>query len=148
MTNLSELKPVPGAKHKPKRTGRGIGSGHGKTACRGYKGQNSRAGRVKRNIAFEGGQMPLTRRIPKRGFTNIFRKEYAIINISDLNRFSEGSVVGEDELRKAGLLRKNLPVKILGEGELNYALTVRAHKFSESAKNKIEAKGGKAEVIA
>jgi len=98
-------------------------------------------------VAFEGGQMPLVRRLPKRGFTNIFRTEYAIVNLSDLNRFSKNSVVGADELRKAGLVKKHLPIKILGDGELKKPLTVRAHQFSESAKTKIEAKGGKAEVI-
>jgi len=147
MISLSELRPAPGSKHKPKRTGRGIGSGHGKTACRGYKGQGARSGRGKHTVAFEGGQMPLVRRLPKRGFTNIFRTEYAIVNLSDLNRFSKNSVVGADELRKAGLVKKHLPIKILGDGELKKPLTVRAHQFSESAKTKIEAKGGKAEVI-
>lgn len=146
--NLSKLKPLPGAKHKPKRTGRGIGSGHGKTACRGYKGQNARAGRDKRNITFEGGQMPLIRRLPKRGFTNVFKTEYAIVNLSDLNQFSPGSVIGKEELIQAGLVKKkNLPVKILGNGEIQHPLTIRANKFSESARIKIEAKGGKAEVV-
>lgn len=148
MINLSELKPAPNAKRKPKRTGRGIGSGHGKTACRGYKGQNSRAGRVKRNVAFEGGQMPLIRRLPKRGFTPISRTEYAIVNLSDLNRFEPGSIVSMEVLRQAGLLKKKLPVKVLADGELTRPLTIRAHKFSEQARAKIEKAGGKAEVIA
>jgi len=147
MINLTEIKPAPGSKHKPKRTGRGIGSGHGKTACRGSKGQNSRSGRAKRNVAFEGGQMPLIRRLPKRGFTNIFRTEYAVVNLSDLNRFEPGSVVGETELRSAGLVKRKLPIKILGDGELSHPLTIRAHQFSEPAKAKITAVGGKAEVI-
>ncbi len=147
MSNLNEIGPPAGSRHKPKRIGRGIGSGHGKTSCRGSKGQNSRSGRDKRTVAFEGGQMPLIRRLPKRGFHNPFRIAYTVVNLSDLNRFDQGAVVSAEELRSAGLLKKNLPVKILGDGELSRALTVRAQKFSEPAKAKIEKAGGKAEVI-
>jgi len=147
MVNLSELKPCSGARHKPKRVGRGVGSGHGKTACRGDKGQNSRSGRDKRTVGFEGGQMPLSRRIPKRGFKNPFRKEYAAVNLDMLKRFKAGAVVSEQELVEAGLVKKDLPVKILGKGELDKPLFIRAHLFSAGAKTKIESAGGKAEVI-
>lgn len=147
MVNLSSLGPLPGARHKPKRVGRGIGSGHGKTACRGYKGQGSRSGRDKHTVGFEGGQMPLSRRIPKRGFKNPFSKEFAVVNLESLKSFAAGSVVSEQELKDAGLVKKDLPVKILGNGELNKALTIRAHQFSAGAKAKIESAGGKAEVI-
>jgi len=147
MVNLSGLKPRPGSRHKPKRVGRGIGSGHGKTACRGSKGQNSRSGRDKRTVGFEGGQMPLSRRIPKRGFQSLFPKEFAVVNLQSLNKFAAGSVVSEQELRDAGLVKKDLPVKILGDGQLDRALTIRAHQFSAGAKVKIESAGGKAEVV-
>ncbi len=147
MINLSQLKPKPGSKKAPKRVGRGPGSGLGKTCGRGHKGQSSRAGRRKHHLSFEGGQMPLSRRVPKRGFTNIFRTEYAEVNVFQLNRFEPGSVVGEEELRASGLVKKKLPIKILGKGELTRPLVVRAHKFSAQAKNKIESAGGKAEVI-
>ncbi len=147
MINLSNLKPKPSSKKAPKRVGRGPGSGLGKTCGRGHKGQNARAGRRKHHLSFEGGQMPLSRRLPKRGFTNPFRTEYAIVNVSQLNRFEPGSVVGEEELRKSGLVKKKLPIKILGDGELDRPLTVRAHKFSAQAKAKIESAGGKVEVI-
>ena len=147
MVNLSGLGPLPGARHKPKRVGRGIGSGHGKTACRGYKGQSSRSGRDKKTVGFEGGQMPLSRRIPKRGFKNPFQKEFAIVNLEMLKKFAAGSVVSEQELKDAGLVKQDLPVKILGNGDLGKALTIRAHQFSAGAKAKIESAGGKAEVI-
>jgi large subunit ribosomal protein L15 len=146
MVNLSELKPRSGARHKPKRVGRGIGSGHGKTACRGYKGQNSRSGRDKHTVGFEGGQMPLSRRIPKRGFKNPFRKQYAEVNLDMLKKFKAGSVVSRQELVEAGLVKKGFPVKILGRGELDKPLFIRADLFSAGAKAKIESAGGKAEV--
>jgi large subunit ribosomal protein L15 len=147
MVNLSGLKPLPGSRHKPKRVGRGLGSGHGQTACRGAKGQNSRSGRDKRTVGFEGGQMPLARRLPKRGFINPFRIEYTIINLDALKQFAPGSVVGAPELVSAGLVRKNLPLKVLGNGQLDRPLTIRAQHFSAQAKTKIESAGGKAEVI-
>lgn len=147
MINLSELKPLPGSRHKPKRVGRGLGSGHGQTACRGAKGQNSRSGRDKRTVGFEGGQMPLARRLPKRGFINPFSIEYTIVNLEQLKQFAPGSVVGVQELVGAGLIKKNLPLKVLGGGELDRPLTVRARHFSAQAKAKIESAGGKAEVI-
>ncbi len=123
-----------------------MGSGMGKTSTRGHKGQGSRSGsRLLRG--FEGGQMPLHRRLPKRGFTNIFRTEYAVVNLEQLARLGETSV-NPELLRKAGLVKRNLPVKVLGDGELSTALTVRAHKFSKSAQEKITKAGGRAEVIA
>jgi len=147
MVNLSKLKPKPGSRHKKKIVGRGIGSGHGKTSCRGYKGQNARAGRAKRSPGFEGGQMPLSRRLPKRGFKNPFREEYVVVNLEQLKRFQPGAIIGEAELRSAGLVKKNLPIKILGSGELDRPLLIKAHKFSQSAKAKIESAGGKIEVL-
>lgn len=144
---LHELSPAPGSAKKAYRVGRGAGSGNGKTAGKGHKGQNARSGGGVRP-GFEGGQMPLQRRIPKRGFVNIFRTEYAIVNLSDLDRFEDGAVVDAQALCEAGLL-KNLcdGVKVLGRGEITKKLTVKAAKFSGSAKEKIEAAGGKAEVI-
>ncbi len=144
---LHELKPAPGSNKAPKRVGRGIGSGHGKTAGRGHKGQNARSGGGVRP-GFEGGQMPLYRRLPKRGFNNPNRKEYAIVNLETLNRFEEGTVVTPELLKERGVV-KNLKdgLKILGRGELNVKLTVKAHKFSQSALSKIEAAGGQTEVI-
>jgi large subunit ribosomal protein L15 len=144
---IEELSPRPGAKQDRKRVGRGDGSGHGKTSCRGEKGQKSRAGGAKRP-GFEGGQMPLVRRIPKRGFTNIFREEYTIVNLRDLARLSGIDTVGPDQLFDGGLVKKlGAGIKVLGHGELDRAVTVQAHKFSKSAVQKIEAAGGKAEVI-
>ena len=145
---LNELAPNPGARKERKRLGRGIGSGLGKTSGKGHKGQNARAGGGVR-LGFEGGQMPLQRRTPKRGFSNYpFRKEYDIINVSELNRFEAGAVVTLDVLKEAGLFRgaKN-GVKILGDGDIAKALTVQAHIFSKSAAEKIAAAGGKAEVL-
>lgn len=145
--NLHDLKPAKGARKKPKRVGRGPGSGNGKTAGRGEKGQKSRSGYSAKR-GFEGGQMPLHRRLPKRGFTNIFRKEYRTLNVDRLNGLEADSEVTPESLQKAGLLRKGeAPVKILGNGELTVALTVRAHKFTKAAAQKIEAAGGKAEVL-
>ena len=145
---LHELGPQPGAKHKKKRVGRGPGSGHGKTSTRGQKGQNARSGGGKKE-GFEGGQMPLQRRIPKFGFTNIFRKEYAIVNLSELSRvFKANAVVNEDTLLESGLLKKiGEGVKVLANGELDKPLTVHAKKFSAEARRKIEAAGGKVEVV-
>ena len=145
-TGLHELSPAAGATHYRKRVGRGPGSGHGKTAGRGYKGQRSRTG-YRHMRGFEGGQMPLHRRIPKRGFTNIFRVEYEIVNISDLDRFDAGTAVNPEALAAMRLTRKNRPVKILGDGQIQKALTVSAHKFSASARSRIEAAGGRCEVL-
>lgn len=145
---LHELSPAPGSRREPRRVGRGIGSGLGKTAGKGHKGQKARAGGRKAR-AFEGGQMPLQRRIPKRGFRNIFGTEYAVVNVAELNRFESGMVVTPEVLRESGLVKGVVDgVKILGDGTLEKPLTVRAHSFSKSAAAKIEAAGGKAEVIA
>jgi large subunit ribosomal protein L15 len=144
---LEDLKPVKGATKKAKRVGRGVGSGSGKTSGKGHKGQKARSGGVK-GAGFEGGQMPLQRRIPKRGFTNIFRKEYAVVNLSDLDKMSGSDLVTPETLMQKGLIKDlKAGVKILGMGELKSKLTVRAHKFSKSALDKIQAAGGKAEVI-
>ena len=147
---LHDLKPAAGGGVKArKRIGRGIGSGTGKTSGRGQKGQNSRSGGGVRP-GFEGGQMPLFRRLPKRGFTNIFKKQTQAVNVSDLNHFEEGTEVTKDLLIQEGLVKKSKAkdgVRILGNGELNVKLNVKASHFSASAKEKIEACGGKAEVI-
>ncbi len=145
---LHELRPSEGAFKTSKRLGRGVGSGTGKTSGKGHKGQNARSGGGVRP-GFEGGQLPLFRRLPKRGFSNaMFKKEYATINVSDLEKFEEGAVVTPEILKEMGILKKQLAgVKVLGNGELTKKLTVKAHKFSNSAIEKIEAKGGKAEVI-
>lgn len=144
---INTLSPPKGANRKNKRVGRGIGSGHGKTATRGYKGQLSRSGASVRP-GFEGGQMPLHRRLPKRGFTNVFRKEYAIVNLKALSKFRSGSKVDPEVLKEKGLV-KNLRdgLKILGDGELKHALTVRAHRFSKKAVQKIQSAGGTIELI-
>ena len=143
---LNELSPAPGSNHTAFRVGRGHGSGNGKTAGKGHKGQNARSGGGVRP-GFEGGQMPLQRRIPKRGFNNIFATHYAAINVSALNAFEDGAVVNAEALVNAGILKKTLDgVKILGNGELTKKLTVEAAAFSASAKEKIEKAGGKAEV--
>ncbi len=144
---LETLSPAPGSKRDVKRIGRGHGSGNGKTAGKGHKGQKARAG-FSRSLGFEGGQMPLQRRIPKRGFNNIFATVYATVNVDALNAFENGSVVNADALVDAGIIKKTLDgVKILGNGELTKKLTVQAAAFSKSAQEKIEAAGGKAEVI-
>ena len=144
---LYELSPAPGSTKKAFRKGRGAGSGNGKTAGKGHKGQNARSGGGVRP-GFEGGQMPLTRRLPKRGFTNIFATKYATINVGDLNRFEDGAVVDEAAIVAAGLVKKTMDgIKVLGNGELEKKLTVNAKAFSASAKQKIEAAGGKAEVM-
>ncbi|MCY0879418.1 MAG: 50S ribosomal protein L15 [Firmicutes bacterium] len=143
---LHELRPAPGSNVKKTRRGRGLGSGLGKTAGRGHKGQKARSGGTIRP-GFEGGQMPLQRRLPKRGFKNPFRVEYEVVNVKELNRFEPDSVVTVERLKEARLVRRNLPVKILGDGELDRALVVQAHAFSKSAKEKIEAASGRVEVI-
>ena len=145
---LHELKPAAGSRKTRKRVGRGPGSGTGKTAGRGSNGQKSRSG-YKRRYSFEGGQMPLARRLPKRGFTNIFRKTYRTVNVERLNSFEAGSVIDIEAMQLAGLLRKGrAEVKVLGDGDLEVALTVRAHKFTRTAAQKIEAAGGKIEQLA
>ncbi len=144
---LHDLSPAPGATKKSKRIGRGHGSGQGKTAGKGHKGQKARAGKGMRP-GFEGGQMPLQRRIPKRGFNNIFAKKIAIVNLSSLNKFEDGAVVDAQAIISAGITKKEYDgIKILGNGELTKKLTVRVSAYSDSAKQKIEAVGGKAEVV-
>ena len=144
---LEELKSPPGANKSPKRVGRGIGSGHGKTSTRGHKGQKARSGGGIR-LGFEGGQMPLQRRVPKRGFTNIFKKEWSIVNVKDLNIFEDGTVVTVELLKQAGLIKKiGQAVKLLGDGEVEKQLTVQVHKASQQAEDKISARGGTIEVI-
>jgi large subunit ribosomal protein L15 len=143
---LDDLSPAPGSKHKVKRVGRGPGSGWGKTCGRGSKGQKSRSG-GKVKPGFEGGQMPLTRRIPKRGFTNPFKKTYAIVNLRDLAVFAADSVVDEEALRRAGLVKgHSLAIKLLGQGEVTVPLTVRVQAVSAQARARLEAAGGRVEV--
>jgi large subunit ribosomal protein L15 len=144
---LGTLKPPVGSRRKKKRVGRGIGSGHGKTACRGTKGQRSRTGK---GIppGFEGGQMPLQRRVPKRGFTNIFKKKFALVNVRDLGRFEPNSIVDVEALRKAGLVgRVHDGVKVLGKGKVSIPLTVRVHRVTKGAAEKILAAQGRIEGI-
>ena len=144
---INDLSPVPGSTHVDKRKGRGHATGNGKTAGRGHKGQKARSGGGTR-IGFEGGQMPLARRIPKRGFNNIFAKPLEAVNLSALEKFEDGAVVDAKALLDAGILSKCVNgVKILGNGEVTRKLTVKAAAFSDSAKQKIEAAGGKAEVV-
>ncbi|MCR4403422.1 MAG: 50S ribosomal protein L15 [Firmicutes bacterium] len=144
---LEELAPPEGARHHLKRVGRGIGSGHGKTAGRGHKGQKARSGGAK-GAMFEGGQMPLVRRVPKRGFTSRFREDFTEVKLSSLSAFEEGSQVSPDDLRKSGIIKRaGARVKILGDGEITRPLVVKAHAFTRSAREKIEQAGGKAEVI-
>ena len=144
---LNELSPAAGSTHVCKRKGRGNGSGNGKTAGRGQKGQNSRSGGGVR-VGFEGGQMPLARRIPKRGFNNIFAKPLTAINVAALNKFEDGDTITAEKLLATGVLSKcEYGLKILGNGEITKKLTVQATAFSESARQKIEAAGGKAEVV-
>jgi large subunit ribosomal protein L15 len=146
--DLSNLRPPKGAKHSKKRIGRGQGSGQGKTAGRGHKGAKSRSG-FKHKRGFEGGQMPLHRRVPKRGFHNPFRVEFQVVNLDTLGeRFDAGTDVTPELLRERGLITRNGQVKVLGRGEIAKALTVRAHKFSGKAAEKIAAAGGRAEVLA
>ena len=144
---LNTIQPAEGATHAKRRVGRGIGSGLGKTAGRGHKGQKSRAGGFHK-VGFEGGQMPLQRRIPKRGFNNIFAKEIVAINLNALNAFEDGAVVDQAALVEAGIIKSACDgVKVLSNGALTKKVTVKANAFSEAAKAKIEAAGGKAEVI-
>ena len=141
---LHELSPKKGSRFARKRVGRGPGSGRGKTAGRGHKGQKSRSG-FSRRVGFEGGQMPLVRRVPKRGFTNAFRVEYSTVNVSQLA--AVGSKVDPDTLLEHGLVRRGRPVKILGDGQVSKKLEVKAHKFSRTAREKIEAAGGSCEEL-
>ena len=144
---LHELRAVPGSTKNPKRRGRGTATGQGKTGGRGMNGQKSRSGGGVR-LGFEGGQMPLYRRLPKRGFTNIWGTTYTVVNVDDLNKFEAGTVVDEALLKEAGIVKQVKDgIKVLGEGTINVALTVKADKFSKTAVEKIEAAGGKAEVI-
>ena len=144
---LGQLKPAPGATHKKKRRGCGVGSGLGKTCGRGHKGQKSRSG-VSIPSWFEGGQMPLQRRVPKRGFTNIFKKEYQIVNVKDLSRFAAGTDVNMDALLDSGLVKKvHLPIKLLGDGTLDQAVKVVVHKCSQKAREIVEKAGGEITLI-
>ncbi|WP_093396074.1 50S ribosomal protein L15 [Thermodesulforhabdus norvegica] len=144
---LHDLKPAPGSRKERKRVGRGPGSGWGKTAGKGHKGQKARSG-AKIPPWFEGGQMPLIRRIPKRGFTNIFRKEYAVVNLRDLNRFPANAEVGPDELKQAGLVKKIKDgIKLLADGELKHPLTIKVHRASEAAIQKVQQVGGTVSII-
>jgi large subunit ribosomal protein L15 len=144
---IHDLSPQEGAKKNRKRVGRGVGSGHGRTSCRGHKGQKARSGGTI-VPGFEGGQMPLQRRLPKRGFTNIFREEAAVVNLKDLNRFESSAVVDLQALKSVGLVRKaEGAVKILGKGTLDRPLTVKVNRISKSAKEKIESAGGKVELL-
>lgn len=144
---IHELSPAEGSRKKRKRVGRGQGSGHGGTACRGHKGQNSRSG-GKVRPGFEGGQMPLQRRLPKRGFTNIFKTQYNVINVKDLNRFEPNSTLDMDVLKQAGLVKKiSRGIKLLGNGDISHPLTVKIQKVSKAAREKIESAGGKIEIV-
>lgn len=145
--NLGDLRAPEGASKNRKRLGRGSGSGHGKTSGRGHKGQRARSG-GRGKTGFEGGQMPLQRRLPKRGFTNIFRKEYAIVNLSDLDRFDKGSTVDVSSLLEAGLVNKiGAGVKLLADGDIKKPLIIKVHKSSQAAREKVEAAGGRIEVV-
>jgi len=143
---LGRLKPPKGARKKRKRVGRGTGSGHGKTACRGSKGQRARSGGTKR-AGFEGGQMPLQRRLPKRGFHSPFREEFSIVHLKDLNQFPKDSVVEPELLYQSGLVKKSESIKLLSDGELQHPLTIRVHRASKAALKKVEAASGRVEVI-
>lgn len=143
---LSELKPAKGATKRPKRVGRGPGSGHGKTSTRGHKGHRQRSG-FRAKLGFEGGQMPLVRRIPKRGFTNIFRVNYEIVNVETLSKFEPDTEVTPDLLKEKGIIKGKHRLKVLGNGEISVPLTVKAHKFSKSAREKIVKAKGKVELI-
>jgi len=144
---INDLSPAPKSVKKRKRVGRGCGSGHGSTSCRGSKGQNSRSGGGVR-AGFEGGQMPLYRRVPKRGFTNVFKKHYSIVNIEKLNLFDNGDVVTAKELIEKGIIKKiDDGVKILAKGTINKKIILKVNKFSQKAAEKIESAGGKIEVI-
>ncbi|MBI2846470.1 MAG: 50S ribosomal protein L15 [Chloroflexi bacterium] len=148
MVKQNELAPPPGAKHKRKRVGRGIGSGHGVFSGRGVKGQKARSG-MRMRPGFEGGQLPIIKRMPsKRGFTNLFRKEYAVVNLGRLNVFDDGAEITPQRLLEVGLVKSlRKPIKILGNGVITKALTVKANHFSKSAQEKIKASGGRTEVL-
>jgi large subunit ribosomal protein L15 len=144
---IHDLSPLERSRKKRKRVGRGVGSGHGRTSCRGHKGQKARSGGTI-VPGFEGGQMPLQRRLPKRGFTNVFKKEIAVVNLKDLNRFEASAVVDMETLKGAGLVRKaEGRVKVLGKGDLAQPLTVKVNRISKTAKEKIESAGGKVELL-
>ncbi|MCP4683747.1 MAG: 50S ribosomal protein L15 [Desulfobacterales bacterium] len=144
---IHDLSPAKGSRKNRKRVGRGLGSGHGGTSCRGHKGQKSRSGGGP-HPGFEGGQMPLQRRLPKRGFTNIFKKKYNIINVEDLNRFAPDSSLDPEALKEAGLVKKVKDnIKLLGNGTISHPLSIQVHMVSKTAKDKIEAAGGKVRVI-
>jgi large subunit ribosomal protein L15 len=147
MIGLNNLKPTKGSKHRKKIVGRGVGSGHGRTSTRGSKGQKSRSGDGSKKIGFEGGQMPIFRRVPKRGGDNPFCKGYEIVNVESLNKFDSGLEVTPQILKEAGLIGKTNLVKILGVGDLKKVLTVKATAFSKSAVEKINAAGGKTEIV-
>ena len=147
MIGLNNLKPAKGSKHRKKIVGRGLGSGHGRTSTRGSKGQKSRSGDGSKKIGFEGGQMPILRRIPKRGFNSMFRKEFEIVNVDKLNKFDAGTEITPEKLKAEGMVSDVKLVKILGAGDLKKSLTVKAAAFSKSATDKIKAAGGKAEII-
>ena len=145
--NLGSLKPPDGSRKKRKRVGRGDGSGHGGTSCKGHKGQNARSGGGVRP-GFEGGQMPLSRRLPKRGFRNPFRKEIVIINIEQLNKFSNGSVIDKEVLVRAGLMKRKADgIKVLGKGNIEYPISLKIDMISRGAREKIEAAGGSVTVV-
>ncbi len=148
LIGLNNLRPDPGSKHREKRVGRGHGSGHGKTSCRGHKGQKAREGLDIRPF-FEGGQTPIIRRVPKRGFRNPFKVEYVVVNVKDLaKRFQNGETVDPETLKAKGLVKgKNRLIKLLGDGEINISLTVKVHAASRSAIEKIEKAGGKVELL-
>lgn len=148
LIGLNNLRPDPGSKHREKRVGRGHGSGHGKTSCRGHKGQKAREGLDIRPF-FEGGQTPIIRRVPKRGFRNPFKVEYVVVNVKDLaKRFQNGETVDPETLNAKGLVKgKNKLIKLLGDGEINISLTVKVHAASRSAIEKIEKAGGKVELL-
>lgn len=147
MMRIHELSPVNHSRKDRKRVGRGPGSGHGKTACRGHKGQKARSGGGVRP-GFEGGQMPLHRRLPKRGFTNIFKKEYVLINLSALSRFEPETVLDLEAFKKAGLVKREKDrVKLLGDGEISHPVVVKVNKVSKTARSKIEAAGGRVEIL-
>ena len=144
---IHDLSPAEGSRKDRKRVGRGPGSGHGKTSCRGHKGQKARSG-GSISPGFEGGQMPLQRRLPKRGFTNIFKKDYALVNVGDLSRFSSNATLDVEALKNAGLVKKvGDGVKLLGKGDISHPLVLRVNKASKTAIEKIEAAGGKVEVV-
>jgi large subunit ribosomal protein L15 len=144
---VHDLSPAPGSRKKGKRVGRGPGSGHGKTACRGHKGQRSRSGGGVRP-GFEGGQMPLQRRLPKRGFTNLFKKQYALVNLRDLDRFEPNSTLDIHALKDAGLVKKGKDgVKVLGDGDISVPLAVKVNRVTKPAREKIEAAGGTVELV-